>query len=291
LAISLSGYVIRVWTMTGGSMLQSLPIAALRRDGQTQSRCCLDQDVVKEYGDLLLEGIELPPVRAWFDGCNYWLTDGFHRVAATIYARKPSILVEVFEGNLQDARWDSFSANSTHGLRRTKADLTFVVRQALKHDRATRLSNRALARHINVSEKTIRRLRTQTSAAPAADVCVAIRNGRQYVMDTGKIGKRARSTAVTSTNQLETPKDLDRRLATELLIMQRDASPSVRRILVVIKHWIEGAGKHLSVVQALEDIVAELNDSRSLTYSIPAGLRVGSKQIGRPARGASEQKL
>ena len=161
-----------------------LPLETLRRDGETQSRASLSCQVISDYTQLMSEGLEFPPVRACFDGSSYWLTDGFHRVTAAERLGHPKIRVDVFHGSINDARWDSYHVNAQHGLRRTPEDLMLVAKRAVLHERSAHLSNRELARHLQVSEKTIRRVRQTVSAAHAADKRIATRNGRAYVIHT-----------------------------------------------------------------------------------------------------------
>lgn len=52
----------------------------LRRDGGTQPRAAINLDVACEYGDAMKSGAKFPPVVAFYDGTDYWLADGFHRV-------------------------------------------------------------------------------------------------------------------------------------------------------------------------------------------------------------------
>ena len=40
-----------------------LALQLIRRDGETQSRSRLNQEVIREYADLLLDGVELPPIQ------------------------------------------------------------------------------------------------------------------------------------------------------------------------------------------------------------------------------------
>jgi hypothetical protein len=166
-----------------------LPVTVLRRDGQTDSRTHLNPKVIQEYAQLILDGIVLPPVRACFDGKNYWLTDGFHRVAAIERAGHQVISVEVFRGTISEAQWDSYSANAKHGVRRTSADLKVVIGRALRHDMSAKLTNCELARHLHVSEKTTRRFRHTSSSAHAEDERIATRKGQQYKLNTANIGK------------------------------------------------------------------------------------------------------
>lgn len=132
----------------------------IHRDGDTQPRAKIDQAVCDEYGERMKAGEKFPPIDVFFDGNDYWLADGFHRLQAYAMAvpAKP-IECNLFEGSLQDAQWHSYSVNKTHGLRRTNDDKERAVTAALHHPNAAQLSNRQIAEHCGVSEITVRRYR------------------------------------------------------------------------------------------------------------------------------------
>ena len=70
------------------------------------------------------------------DGEKYWLVDGFHRFTAARKAGRTEIECVIYAGKLADARWFSYSANQTHGLRRSNADKVRAVTSALRHRNA-----------------------------------------------------------------------------------------------------------------------------------------------------------
>ena len=59
-----------------------LSIDSIRIDGGTQPRAELRNDVVKDYAELMRAGAAFPPVSVFYDGQDYWLADGFHRIRA-----------------------------------------------------------------------------------------------------------------------------------------------------------------------------------------------------------------
>jgi uncharacterized ParB-like nuclease family protein len=102
--------------------LKSLSINAIRVDGGTQSRVAVDNDIVAEYSAAITDGAAMPPITVMFDGTDYWLVDGFHRLHAAIAAVKTSIQAHVQTGTQREAQLFSFGANGCHGLRRTNED-------------------------------------------------------------------------------------------------------------------------------------------------------------------------
>ena len=125
----------------------------IRLDGDTQPRAKIDQAVCDDYGERMKAGEKFPPIDVFFDGEDYWLADGFHRVRAYVMA-VPGEAIEcnVFQGSLQDAQWHSYSVNKTHGLRRTNEDKKRAVQAALAHPEAADKSNVQIADHCGVDE-------------------------------------------------------------------------------------------------------------------------------------------
>ena len=143
-----------------------LGLEQIRTDGGTQPRAELLIEVTEEYAEQMRAGVEFPPITVFFDGKEYWLADGFHRVGAhrRAFGADASIEVEVLQGTQADAQWYSYSVNKTHGLRRNNDDKERAVRAALKHPKSVGLSNCQIAEHCGVDEKTIRKYRRQMGA-------------------------------------------------------------------------------------------------------------------------------
>jgi len=58
----------------------------IRIDGGTQPRAALLIDVMEDYAEQMRNGVEFPPITVFFDGKEYWLADGFHRLGAALGA-------------------------------------------------------------------------------------------------------------------------------------------------------------------------------------------------------------
>ena len=113
---------------------ESLPIALIKRDGGTQSRAKIYWETVQEYTEALLNGDKFPPIIVYYDGSEYWLADGFHRMDAYIACRQATIPVTIRQGTRRDAVLHSVGANATHGLRRTNQDKRRAVELLLLDD-------------------------------------------------------------------------------------------------------------------------------------------------------------
>lgn len=224
----------------------SLPISSIRKDGQTQHRVATDPNVVAEYAALMREGVAFPAITVWWDGNDYWLSAGFQRVAAAESAGCTQIAAEVRHGTQSDAQWDSYAANSVHGLRRTEADTRAVIQRALLHANAATLSNVQIAKHLHIPETTVRRWRQKLSPPSGEDrVRVVTRGETTYTLTTTNIGK----------------KDGERRtrprrdLGAELAEMKEKGSPTARRLLNIIGHWTVGEATPRECLEAIERFV------------------------------------
>jgi hypothetical protein len=101
---------------------QRITLAAIQAGPETQARASIDMGAVEEYSDAMKAGEEFPDITVYYDGTDYWLADGFHRVHAARHAGLNTINAMVHEGVARDAlRW-ALSANARHGLKRTISD-------------------------------------------------------------------------------------------------------------------------------------------------------------------------
>jgi hypothetical protein len=174
----------------------SIRLDQIRTDGGTQPRAAIDFDAVDDYTDAMVGGARFPPIVVFYDGTDYWLADGFHRVKAADQAGLDTIACDVRQGTQQDAQWYSYGANKAHGQRRTNDDKQRAVDAALRHPKAAKLSTRRIAEHCGVSHMMVQRWRDQISASvtklqmPGRTVT---RGGRTYHQDTSNIGRRPQS--------------------------------------------------------------------------------------------------
>jgi len=145
--------------MTGAELIA---VSNIRLDGATQPRAALNASAIEDYASAMRAGVKFPPVTVYYDGENYWLADGFHRVKAASAAGLDAIECEVCQGTREDAQWCSFSANKANGLHRTTNDKQRAVKSALLHANGISLSDGEIARHVGVDQKDRKQL------APAA---------------------------------------------------------------------------------------------------------------------------
>ena len=133
-------------------IIKTLPIKDICIDAGTQSRVSLDESVVQEYYEFLTSyEDDLPPVTVFFDGLEYFLADGFHRIMAYQRDGREFIDSHLKGGTLRDAIRFSLGANATHGLKRSQADKRKSVTTALDDHEWGKLSAREIARMCDVS--------------------------------------------------------------------------------------------------------------------------------------------
>lgn len=113
--------------------LTPLAIAAIRTDGGTQPRDHTNEAVVERYAEAMASGLwdfarSAAPITVFFDGTDYWLGDGYHRIAAAKTAALTEVAVEVRPGTVRDAKWFSFGVNAEHGYARDKNDVARILK-------------------------------------------------------------------------------------------------------------------------------------------------------------------
>lgn len=171
--------------------INTLQIAKIRRDGQTQPRQGINEDAISDYVTALANGEQFPAIDVMFDGADYWLFDGFHRVESYLRSGRTEITAKIHQGTLEDAQWHSYGANKGHGLQRSTADKERAIRSALRHPKAPGMSDSALAKYLGVSDKTVTKYRLEMESAseiPKVEARTGI-DGKTYA--TGNIGKRS----------------------------------------------------------------------------------------------------
>ena len=124
-------------------------------DKGTQSRAQISEDTVSDYAEAMQAGDTFPPITVYFDGVEYYLADGFHRLHAAKRLHKASIQADVRTGTLRDAILYSLGANRDHGLRRSNADKRKCVQTLLEDFEWGELSVNEMARICGVSPQLV----------------------------------------------------------------------------------------------------------------------------------------
>jgi len=165
----------------------------IRIDCDTQLRLEMSETVIADYAEAMERGEEFPAILVFFDEetDEFIIADGFHRYHAHMRARpNDPILAEQELGTIEDAIWASLAANKSHGLQRTNADKRNAIKRALLHPRGCQLSNRQIAKHVGVNDKTVAVIRCElesTAELPQSELRQGL-DGR--TINTQRIGNK-----------------------------------------------------------------------------------------------------
>jgi hypothetical protein len=188
-----------------------LDISKIRRDGGTQSRVIIDEVTVSEYAEAMLDPITpFPPVVVYFDGTDYWLADGFHRVAARQRIGRSDIAADIREGDRRRAILYSLAANSLNGLRRTNDDKRRAVLTLLEDPEWSLWPQTEIAKTCGVSREFVNRVSQEMSAScdRSQDTIRTVnRSGKTYQQNTTRIGKTKSEASADALPELQSTLD------------------------------------------------------------------------------------
>lgn len=173
--------------------VESIPVDAIRLDGNTQSRVRVDPEVVADYAEKIRSGTKFPAVDVYHDGSDYWLADGFHRTLAAISANKKSTKVNVHSGTVKDAILHSAGSNPSHGLRRTAGDKRHAVKMLLDAGHWADKSVNWLSRACHVSFALAKSVHDEWYDSQVTEKPTVRETSNGGKMDTSSIG-RSRNT-------------------------------------------------------------------------------------------------
>jgi hypothetical protein len=181
--------------------IQAIPIELIRTDGGTQIRACETfQTKVDEYAEAMASGAEFPPLVVFFDGTDYWLSDGFHRFGAYNICMQAwelpglDIDCDVRAGDLRDAIMFACGTNAEHGIPRTNVDKRNAVETMLKNplvscdEDGTPWSDRAIGRICKVHHSFVGKIRAEVTGYIASERAYTNKHGGQSTMNTANIG-------------------------------------------------------------------------------------------------------
>jgi hypothetical protein len=221
-----------------------LKISCIRRDERLQHRRAIDTKLVADWAALMRCGMEFPPITVWQDGDIYWLSDGFHRTAAAEETGRQEIRADIRVGTFADAQWDSYAANSTHGIRRTRSETTAVICDALRHPNANKFSNVYISKFLHVPEATVRYWRGKLTLQ--SDVRIVTRGPTTYQMNMKNLGER---------KSYERKSKSRRDQGSEISEMRAQATAPVKALLSIIEKWVLGQLPPARCVEVLEKFV------------------------------------
>jgi hypothetical protein len=241
----------------------ALNISDVRLDGGTQPRAGIDQAVVREYAEDEEAGAEFPPVQVVYDGKEYWLWDGFHRLEARKARRQRTVPAIVRQGTRRDAVLLSVGANATHGFRRTNEDKRRAV-MALLHDEEWRQwSDREIARRCAGSNQFVSNVRAELSVNDGQiETRRVVRNGTEYTMTPPQ---RSAAPAVAS----QAAKYMT---TAELVTALREWSQAFEDQIVALDglrtDWMNGQGSYMDDWENSAPAPWRMEDAKTAVYAI-----------------------
>ena len=173
--------------------LIKLDINKITKDTRTQPRAVIDEHVVNEYRLDMMAGDHFPPLVVFSHNGSYYLSDGWHRIAAAEQIGLSEIECAVKPGDVREAILYSCGVNADHGKRRSNGDKRRAVNKLLKDPQWAEWSDSEIARQCKVSHPFVGKLRPKED-----DTCNVTSMDRKFThpktgevstMDTSNIGK------------------------------------------------------------------------------------------------------
>jgi hypothetical protein len=123
---------------------------------EVQPRKRLSEEVIRDYLDVYNDDpSRMPPLRTFKVGRREVLTRGFHRITALRRSQIKTVMVERYQGTMEEAVEDAMLDNREHGLRYTRADKVVIASRLLTDPKHEQLSVAELARKTGFSRPFI----------------------------------------------------------------------------------------------------------------------------------------
>jgi len=159
----------------------ALPSSVIRTDGGTQLRDGIDPSHVEELREAFALSGTIDPLAVFYDGVDYWLADGFHRLEALRHDHS-AIACKVYQGTRRDALLYSAGANR-HGLKRDRDYVRRAIEALLRDAEWGKWSDREIARQVGCSHVTVGTARERLALSGQIDQIenrTVSRNGTTY---------------------------------------------------------------------------------------------------------------
>lgn len=154
--------------------VQLMLLERLTLDPAVQPRWRLDERRVEDFAVAMADGIEFPPLVAFWDDTTLWLSDGFHRYEGADQAELALFQVDVRLGTRRDAIRYAIEANSKHGQPLTRVERQQAIKTLLIefYDCTPReMAQEDIAIAVGVGQKTVSRVWTNLSQMTNAIDC------------------------------------------------------------------------------------------------------------------------
>ena len=255
--------------------MKKLNLLNIRTDGGTQPRLELDQNLVKEYAEVMREGVVFPPVEVFHDGSEYWLVDGFHRYFGYKTNGLTSIEAIVHTGTLREAQFYAWKANNKHGNRLKAEDIRAILRIMLTDEEYSKWSNNHIAKELDISSMTVGRVRVamQEEAKTPAQTTVTYvdKHGNTTTMKTDK-KKKAKTTKPDVTTANPEVKELEQKvkeLATTVNTLAEENT--VMRDKIAVGQWDASEIEKIDAEETIKNLREQIRvleiDNKSMRES------------------------
>ncbi len=169
---------------------RKLSIDKIRCSKDIQPRAAMDANAVAEYAERIDAGDDLPKIVVYYDGTTYWLTEGFHRLAAYKKLRRKQVECIVITGSKEDAQWHALQSNKGVGVRRTNDDKVKAVQMASEHPKGRDLSSRQIADLVGVSPTMVEKYRPKDESTAIGGQSKKRKGRDGRTTNVAKIGKK-----------------------------------------------------------------------------------------------------
>ncbi|MGI8545355.1 MAG: DNA modification methylase [Aridibacter sp.] len=217
-------------------------VANITVDPAFQIRERLSEEIITELAEKYQQHDYIAPIHIIDAGNRLIVVNGFTRVAAikrTTVRKINAVVIKTSEIYSLGLR---LFHNSNNDQNFTKSELKSAVAELLKNEEFSRLSDRQLARNFPLSDKTIAKIRPETSAENP-QIRTVTRNGVEFPMDTSEIGGKQENTETSASSSLEEQKNTgDKQF--DVKKSNRDAERQRRRQKLLEKWNVKNGDKY-----------------------------------------------
>ena len=141
--------------------VQKLRLYKIKLDPQYQPRLKINNGYVREYADLIREGVEFPPIVVTpTENGDFSVISGFHRLKAYNEVGIKEIEAEILQANKFDLLKRAIEDNTKHGVRYTNEDKWQCVTLLLDEPESEKMSDNAIASIAGVSNHLVKKIRS-----------------------------------------------------------------------------------------------------------------------------------
>jgi len=158
--------------------IKVLNIAAIVLDPGLQPRVHMVDGLAEAYARDMENGDEFNPITVHWNGVNYLLTSGWHRLEAHKILGRASIKAEVLQGTFDDALWFSVGANNKNGARLSVSDRRRNIEVLLRHPLLSKKPLSEISRQCDASPALVKKVRDEMGIEPPDTIKMTTKTGK-----------------------------------------------------------------------------------------------------------------